>query len=370
MWSSAFGIDTSQSRVPMGGWVGGTLGDWLGVMSPDATMPAMSRFLQRAALTIAWLLIVAVIAVGGAGLVAAMANQPATPARAELTYESDAAATAALDAVQVELIDLAANVERLGELGRGALTALVSSDFATLDAAIAGGETLARAIDTRSGQIREQLLLVPGSGPNEPLLWSPETAKRRDVALAAVGATGGLEIAWTRLASGSLVANGLTVLLTGHDTTAGQAAKEYQAKKYAASLKTLAQAQAMLTEAKGLRDRLASTVEVSTLTQWIDRNDEYDAALTRLIKATVAAKGKVTQELRDAFAAERKAQSLLPSNTSGIVIILAEIGRGRLNEAVIGIEQTRAKLQTAVDQLTAEPSGEPTESEPASSATP
>jgi hypothetical protein len=324
-------------------------------------MPAMSRFLQRAVLTTAWLLIVAIISIGGAGLVAAMANQPSTPARAELTYQSDAAANAALDAVQVDLTDLAADVERLGELGRGALTALVASDFPTLDAAIADGETLARSIDTRSGQIRERLLLIPGSGPNEPLLWTPDTVKRRDVALAAVGASGGLEVTWSRLAAGSLVANRLTVLLSGHDTTAGRAAKEYQAKKFATSLKTLASAQAMLTEAKGLRDRLAATVDVTTLTQWIDRNDEYDAALTRLMKATVTAKGKVTQELRDAFTAERRAQSLLPSNTSGIVIILAEIGRGRLNEAVIGIEQIRAKLQTAVDELTPRPSDQPSD---------
>jgi hypothetical protein len=35
------------------------------------------------------------------------------------------------------------------------------------------------------------------------------------------------------------------------------------------------------------------------------------------------------------------------------VIILAEIGRGGLNQAVIGIEETRAKLQTAVDRLSA-----------------
>ena len=34
------------------------------------------------------------------------------------------------------------------------------------------------------------------------------------------------------------------------------------------------------------------------------------------------------------------------------MIILAEIGRGGLNQAVIGIEQTKAKLQAAVDELT------------------
>src|SRR4029079_3672729 len=150
-------------------------------------------------------------------------------------------------------------------------------------------------------------------------------------------------IAWTRLAAGSTVANRLTSLLTNHDLTAGKAAAQGRDRKYREALKTLATAQAMLSDAKSLRDALSNTVDVSTLTQWIDRNDEYDKALAKLYQATIAAKGRITQALKDAFVAERRAHDLLPSNTSGIVIILAEIGRGGLNEAVIGIEQARAK---------------------------
>ena len=328
-------------------------------------MPAMTRLPQRVALTVVWLLIVAVVSVGAAGLVAAMANQPGTPGRAELTADGDRAAGAALDRIQAELATLATDVERLGELGRGALTALVASDFTTLDRAVADGETLARAIDDRSGRIQEELRLVPGTGPNEALTWSPETIARRDIALDAVEATGGLEVAWSRLAAGSTVANRLTLLLTDHDKTAGEAAASGRSQKYAAALKTLATAQAMLDQAKTLRDQLANTVDVSTLTQWIDRNAEYDAALAHLYQATIDAKGRITQELKDAFAAERKAHDFLPSNTSGLVIILAEIGRGGLNQAVIGIEETRAKLQEAVDRLGAPASAEPDASEPA-----
>jgi hypothetical protein len=325
-------------------------------------MPAMSRSLQRVVLAVVWLLIVAVVSVGGAGLVAAMANQPATPARAELTADGDAAAAPALAAALGELTDLTAEVDRLGELGRGALAALVSSDFKTLDAAVADGQTLARQIDSHSAAIREGLRLIPGTGPSEPLLWSPETIRRRDLAVAAVQATGGLEVGWARFAAGSTVANRLTVLLTTHDTTAAKAVEQGRARSYKTALNTLAQAQARLTEAKALRDQLANTVDVTTLTQWIDRNDEYDAALKRLYQATLDAKGKITQELKDAFAAELKAHALLPSNTSGLVIILAEIGRGGLNQAVIGIEETRAKLQAAVDRLTA-PTDEPAASD-------
>src|SRR4029079_17743024 len=83
-----------------------------------------------------------------------------------------------------------------------------------------------------------------------------------------------------------------------------------------------------------------------------DANATYDKALGRLYQATIDAKGRITDELRQAALAERKAHDLLPSNTSVLVIILAEIGRGGLNQAVIGIEQTKAKLQAAVDDLT------------------
>ncbi len=146
--------------------------------------------------------------------------------------------------------------------------------------------------------------------------------------------------------------------MTDHDVRAGKAAATGRDRKYAAALKTLAEAQAMLTEAKSLRDRLANTVDVTTLTQWIGRNEEYDTALARLYRATIDAKGKITQELLDAATAERRAHGFLPSNTSGLVIILAEIGRGGLNQAVIGIEETRATLQAAVDRLSAPAAGE------------
>lgn len=320
----------------------------------------MRRLLTRAALTIVWLLLVAVIAIGGAGLVTTLANEPGTVARPELTLDGDRAASPILDHVAVELGGLTADVDRLGELGRGALTALVSADATSIDTAVADGQTLAHEIESRSGQIREEIRLLPGTGPNEAILWSPETIRRRDVALTALDSTGGLEAAWIRLAAGASVANRLAVLLTDHDRIAGDAAATGRKGKFTDALKTLAGAEAKLDEAKKLRDSFASTgIDVTTLTQWIDANARYDAALAHLYRATIAAKGRITTDLRQAAIDERRAHDLLPSNTSGLVIILAEIGRGGLNQAVIGIEQTKARLQAAIDALSAPPSGEP-----------
>jgi hypothetical protein len=328
----------------------------------------MPRTLRRALLTVLWLLIAAVIAIGGAGLVAATQNDPGTAARAELTAAGDAAAAPGLAGAETALQGLTQDVQHLGELGRDGLGALVDSNFATLDQVVADGQALAASIEARSGAIRAQLAQLPGTGPDEALNWSPETRRRRDVALAALDATEGLEGAWIKLAAGATTANKLTSLLTDHDTIAGQAAASGRAGKYSAALKTLAIAAAKLDQAKALRDILANTIDVSTLTQWIDRNAEYDAALKHLYEATIAAKGRITDELKTAAIDERRAHGFLPANTQGLVIILAEIARGGLNQAVIGIEQARAQLQAAVDDLTAPAS--PAPEAPAASGTP
>jgi len=319
----------------------------------------MPRTLRIALLTVLWLLIAAVIAIGGAGLVAATQNVPGTAGRAELTAAGDAAAAPGLDHAEREIEGLTADVQQLGELGREGLGALVDSNFATLDQAVVEGQALAGSVENRSAAIRAELTQLPGTGPDEVLNWSAETRRRRDVALAALDATGGLQAAWIKLAAGATVADKLTTLLTDHDTIAGQAAASGRSAKYSAALKTLATAQAKLEQAKSMRDILANTIDVSTLTQWIDRNDEYDAALKHLYEATVAGKGRLTDEMRTAALAERRAHTLLPANTSGLVIILAEIARGGLNQAVIGIEGARAQLQAAVDDLTAPPSPAP-----------
>jgi hypothetical protein len=326
----------------------------------------MFGLLRRAIFTVAWLLIVAVIAIGAAGLVAAMAHQPGTPSRAELTLDGDQAVAPKLATIQAELVDLSTDVKRLGELGRGALGALVAVDPATLDAAVADGQSLARAIEDRSGAIREQIALLPDTGPTEELSWSPETRAQRDVALQATATTAGLESLWTRLAFGAVTANRLTTLLVDHDKIAGGAAALGRKTNYAAGLKELTKADKIIADARALRDALKNTVDVSTLTQWLDRNAEYDAALRRLFQAVIDSKGKVTTELRAAALAERKAHDLLPANTSGLVIILAEIGRGGLNQAVIGIEEARGQLQAAVDRLTTQ--AEPFDELPASPA--
>ena len=141
------------------------------------------------------------------------------------------------------------------------------------------------------------------------------------------------------------------MLLTAHDLVTAEAASLGQTGKYAEALDRLTESDRIIAEARTLRDALAASVDVTTLTTWLDLNAEYDAALRRLYVAVIASNGAVTPEVRAAFDAEAAARARLPADTKALVIILAEIGRGGLNQAVIGIEEARGKLDAAIGFL-------------------
>ncbi len=62
-----------------------------------------------------------------------------------------------------------------------------------------------------------------------------------------------------------------------------------------------------------IRDRLAATIDVGTLDEWLARNVAYDDALRGLWDALRRSKGRVTDAVRDAAAArERCARSCCP----------------------------------------------------------
>jgi alkylhydroperoxidase/carboxymuconolactone decarboxylase family protein YurZ len=105
----------------------------------------------------------------------------------------------------------------------------------------------------------------------------------------------------------------------------------------------------MIAEARELRDRLAATTDVETLSSWIDRNAAYDAALRQLYEALLESKGKVTDRVRSAIGAEQVARQQLPADTRALVVIMSDIAQGGLNQAVIAIEEARGALGSALD---------------------
>jgi hypothetical protein len=308
---------------------------------------------RRVALAVAWVAIVAVLALGAAGIVATMSHQPGTDARAELTAAGDAAIGPGLAAAETELNNLSDQVAQLSDLGRTALGALEPGSGDQLDATVTQGDQLAATIESHAAAIRKQLETLPGLGPEQELTLSPEVRDRQQRMLAALDATNGLQAAWSRLAVSSAAANRITTLLTDHDLSTAAAAAAGRKEQYADALAKLDESDRLVSQSRAFRDTLARTVDVSTLTDWLDLNAAYDAALRNLYQALVDSKGRVTTEVRAAFDAEGKARQHLPADSKGLVIILAEIGRGGLNQAVITIEQARGELDSAIGLLNA-----------------
>jgi hypothetical protein len=164
----------------------------------------------------------------------------------------------------------------------------------------------------------------------------------------AVTATDGLTSAWTLLTVGSLSATELSSLLANHDKAVVNAAARGRLADYGAALGQLDKADSAITQARALRDKLATSVDVSTLNSWLDRSAAYDKALRALYAALRASGGVVNDAVRAAARAEEAAKARLPPDTRALSLIMGEIGQGGMTDAAVAIEQAASDIDEAL----------------------
>lgn len=304
---------------------------------------------RRTLVGVGWVLAVIALAFGSAGIVAGMAHQPGSDARAELTWVGDEAIRPGLDAATADLVEIARAVETLSDHGRAALSAIVARDEEAVISISDEGALLAASIASGSDALRARLDALPGLGANAELRISAALLSRHQALLDALSATEGLRGSWSLIVQGSLTATRLATLLEGHDPQTAAGAELGRSAKYEAAIAEIDKAIAMLDAAQVMRDELAASVDVTTLDEWLKRNRAYDEALRELYRLLGDSQGRVTDAIRAAFSAEEVARANLPPDTRGLVVIMAELGRGGLNQAVIAIEQARGKLAVALD---------------------
>jgi hypothetical protein len=300
--------------------------------------------LRRTSVAVAWLVAAFVVALGAAGIVAALDHLPGGTGRPELTWTADRAVADDLDAVSSDLAALADAVGVLGGLGRTALAALVGRDSPRVAAALDAGPAQLDAVDAAAARLAARLASIPLAGADRAIRHSSATLARYDAAAAAPAAVDPLRPAWERLTAGVVPATELTGHLLAHDEIAATAIQSGGAGKYPEAIARIDKAAAELAAARTIRDRLAATVDVATLDQWIERNGAYDDALRNLWDALRRSSGRVTTAVRDAVARERAARELLPPDARALVVILGDVARGGLNQAVIVIEEVRGQL--------------------------
>jgi hypothetical protein len=307
-------------------------------------------------IAIAWLAAVLLIALGAAGIVAGMDAPVTTAPYPWQTARDDAPVGQRLDAITADLEEVPVLLEDLGTQARGALAALAANDQATAATALEAGDRLVADIDRRSAAIATALADVPLIGtPEADYRLGPAVRDRHARLVAALAETRDLDSEWARLATGSAAATKLSQLLASHDETVLNAAAKGRDADYAAALEILDDADAILGDAHVLRDQLSATVDVATLDEWLERSAGYDKALRELYDALRQNDGRVDAAVRRAMTAEQTARDRLPADTRGLVLIMADIGRGGMNGAVTAIEQARSQLVDALAESEASP---------------
>lgn len=311
----------------------------------------MGRILStigRALRLAAWTILFAVLAAGGAGLIGQAWHPPGTPARAELTYAGDTVLGARLDLASARLAEIAEEVDRLADEAKTALAEVTSSDPTRLHESLQRGGQAAATIDVQTRDLREALADLPGGGPSAAVEYGNATLVRRSAVLTALEAASSLAAHWRQVAARATEAANLTALIDLHDQTVLAAADQGRDRRYARAMRILDEALLVVADIQTLRARLIAGTSGTVLDEWIERNSDYDLALRNLYGALRTSGGEVTVEVQFARRDEQLAFERLPPDRRTIVVIVAEVTRGGLTEAVIAIEDARARLDDAL----------------------
>jgi hypothetical protein len=306
--------------------------------------------IRQAVASVVWLVAVLAIAFGSAGVVAGLDTPAADGSdRTGRTAQGDAAVDRALLPIEEQLHAMSDEIRTLTGHARGVLAALSANDMTLAETAVATGTPIVNDIDTKAHAIREALAGVPLVATGEAAYGvSPAVRERYANDLDAIAATDGVTDDWTRLTVGSISASRLSGLLASHDSAVVGAAERGRAADYVAALDRLDAADTAMKDARGLRDKLVATVDVSTLDAWLDRSAAYDVALRALYTALRQSGGVVTDAVRTAARAEQTAKARLPPDTRALVLIMGEIGRGGMTDSAVAIEQAASDIDEAL----------------------
>jgi hypothetical protein len=306
---------------------------------------------SRLLFLVVWVLMMVVVALGAAGLVSSLDHAPGTPARAELTWSSDREIEPQLAAARTDLVAIELQLDRLGTLARASLAAAVADQADTLDTAIADGTIIVADIDRATQALTARLVALPGLGANPDLRLSKPNQETVTLLIDALDSTRTLSKDWSALTKGSGDATRLTGLLDQHDKAIVAAIDAAIDRKWKTAIARIDTAGARLKQAATIRDSLRARTDVSTLTEWLRRNQNYDAALRRLYVISSKSPTRITAQMRLALAAEKKARAELPKDTSGLVIIVSDVARAGLNQAVIAIQKARTELADGLEAV-------------------
>jgi len=298
-----------------------------------------------------WVVLAAAVALGAAGLTGLVSHPPGGNARAELTYSGDRAIQVRLDDATNRLRDIAANVDAMAAAAKAALGAIASADAVALQANLQRGNGAAVLISTATLDLRSSLAGLPGDGPDATIQFSNATLVRRAQILASIDAAVSLSEDWSSVTGRSVDAARVVNLIRQHDTTVAGAAALGRSGAYSDAIAQIDQARITVEDITALADQLVASSDVTVLDEWVQRNQKYDQALRDLYQSLIISKGRNTLIVQAAYREEKIARDLLP-NAGALVVIVADIARGGLNQAVLAIDDARGRIDRALEVTT------------------
>ena len=305
---------------------------------------ALGRILRG----IVWTIVFTAFAAGGAGVLGESFHPPGSPARAELTWSGDTALAARLDPAATQLKAISTNVDNLATDAKTALEEIASSDPSRLrDALLHGGET-ATTIAQEARDLREALIGLPGDGPSSATEYGNATLVRRASILAAVDAATSLASLWQTVTGGAANAAHLIDLIDEHDQTVLSAAAKGRTHDYRDGATILDAALDSVAQVQQLRTKLIADTGDTVLDEWIQRTSNYDKALQALYLALDESSGVVTLKVQQARRDEQAAFGELPPDRRTIVVIVSEVARGGLTQAILAIDEAHGRIDDAL----------------------
>lgn len=304
------------------------------------------RRLRRPLLAVAWFLAAIGLSFGGAGVVARADNFAGDATRPELTWRYDRAMAPGIAAATGETRAMAAATDRLAEVARSALVDLLAGRTDAVAGDLASGAGFLAEIERRADTIDGTVMELPDVG--RPWLYGYGTRTRVDALRRVVTAVAPLRARWTQLRQATVPAVQVAIALQAHDATVFAATRAGVREDYRSALSTLGQATDQLDALAVLRDQLASAVDVSTLSQWIDRSRVHDEALAALYRAL--RKGDA-DEIAAAIAKQKEAEQLLPPDTRALVVVLGDIALGGVTQAAVAIDSVRGTIADSLAAL-------------------
>lgn len=296
-----------------------------------------------------------VLAFGGAGLVGQLTHPPGDARRAELTWTADQALGARLADVSSRLQGIGSLVDDLDADAKAALIAVSSGDATGLATVLARGADRASSIDATVTQLRTTMAALPGGQPSDTTRYSNAILVQRAGLAAALVTVGTLSDEWTRVAARSTDAASLIVAIRTHDSTLASAAAAGVKAQYDTAISLCNASLALLDQITAMRKSFVQPDQTTILDDWIARHLRYDNALLALYQALKTSGGVRNVDVDAAYREEVAALNQLPSDNREIVVIIAQVSQGGLNDAVLAIEFARSQIDAAIAQAQASP---------------